>query len=230
MTKLILSAGVALLAAAALLSFGVRAFDTQAATRTVDVGDLFFRDSVSTNSTSTITVGDTVQWNWIGAAPHSVTATDASFDEPAGSFKASGTFSFTFNTVGSYTYACRVHPQMTGTIVVQAGAAPTNTPEPNDTPTRTRTPEPDDTPQATATLAGNPTPIPAITVTPAVIAPAPATPSASGGAAPAVIAPRTGSGDGVGPGTSALSMLTIAMAVAGGLAVAGAMIGRRGRR
>lgn len=228
MTKL-MTTGVALIAAAALLFVGARAFDAQAATKTVEVGDIFFRDTESNSITTTINVGDTVQWNWIGTQPHSVTANDSSFDEPAGNFKTSGSFSFVFNTGGSYAYACRVHPQMTGNVVVQAAA--TNTPAPDNTATRTRTPEPTDTAQATGTAAPS-TPLPAATSTPPAIAPAPDTDdggAAGEGAAPSLIAPATGSGDASSDAAGWLTVAAWMMAAAGTMAVALSVVMRRVR-
>lgn len=48
--------------------------------------------------------------------PHTVTADDGSFD--SGTVEPGQTFSFTIEGNGAVTYACRIHPEMTGTIVV----------------------------------------------------------------------------------------------------------------
>ena len=94
--------------------------------RAVNVGQggMNFVDQVSGNSTTTIPVGTTVTWTWVGS-PHSVTSgacPPCQHDDNFGteqSFSPPHTFSFTFNTPGSFPYFCTVHGQaMTGTVVV----------------------------------------------------------------------------------------------------------------
>jgi len=95
-------------------------------TRTVNVGQggTNFVDQVSGNSTTTIPVGTTVTWTWVGS-PHSVTSgacPPCQHDDNFGteqSFSPPHTFSFTFNTPGTFPYYCTVHlSAMTGTVVV----------------------------------------------------------------------------------------------------------------
>ena len=69
-----------------------------------------------------ILVRDTVVWNNIDSASHTVTA-GTSTDGPTGLFDSglflSGTtFEFTFDEAGVYPYFCMVHPWMTGEIIV----------------------------------------------------------------------------------------------------------------
>jgi len=94
--------------------------------RAVNVGQggMNFVDQVSGNSTTTIPVGTTVTWTWVGG-PHSVTSgacPPCQHDDNFGteqSFSPPHTFSFTFNTAGSFPYYCTVHlSAMTGTVVV----------------------------------------------------------------------------------------------------------------
>ncbi len=69
----------------------------------------------------TVAVGDTVTWTNSDAQGHTATADDASWD--SGSIGGSGgTQTVTFSTAGSFPYHCSVHPEMTGTITVQAAA------------------------------------------------------------------------------------------------------------
>jgi plastocyanin len=63
--------------------------------------------------------GDTVTWTNTGAAPHTVTADDGSFD--SGQLAPGATFSQTFDARGDFTYHCEIHPQMTGTVSVTGG-------------------------------------------------------------------------------------------------------------
>jgi plastocyanin len=77
------------------------------------------RDFEMAPASLTVPVGTTVVFTFQGA-PHSVTSdvgAPAAFD--SGILMAGATFSQTFTMPGTYTYACIVHPQMKGTIIVQ---------------------------------------------------------------------------------------------------------------
>jgi plastocyanin len=67
--------------------------------------------------TLTITAGTTVTWTNRDNAGHTATADDASFN--SGRLANGASFGQTFSTAGTYTYHCAIHPDMTGTIVVQ---------------------------------------------------------------------------------------------------------------
>ena len=114
-------------------------------------------------SSLTINVGDTVNWVW-EAPGHTTTSgnpctADGTWD--SGLQNNPFTFSFTFNTAGTYPYFCSVHCNfgMTGEIIVQE---PTATPTsavatviPTPTPTTAGAPSSTPTsaaPPATATL------------------------------------------------------------------------------
>jgi len=96
-------------------------------TRTVDVGPgggMTFVDRQSSTSTSTIAVGDTIEWVWVSGV-HSTTsgtctttcAEDGIWDSGSGSGM---TFSHTFTQAGSFPYFCEVHgAMMQGTVIVQ---------------------------------------------------------------------------------------------------------------
>lgn len=66
--------------------------------------------------TITIAVGGTVTWVNQDAVPHTVTATDRSFD--SGIMMQGDRWSRTFASSGTYTYFCEIHPEMTATVVV----------------------------------------------------------------------------------------------------------------
>jgi alcohol dehydrogenase (cytochrome c) len=66
--------------------------------------------------------GTTVTWTNTGNIGHTVTSDDGIFD--SGDLGPGQTFSFTFDTPGTYWYFCRPHPFMRGRIVV-ATTAPT---------------------------------------------------------------------------------------------------------
>ena len=65
-------------------------------------------------STLTIKVGDKVTWTNQDSVGHSATADDNSFDTGVLAQGQSG--SVTFSKAGTYTYHCKVHTFMTGTI------------------------------------------------------------------------------------------------------------------
>jgi len=69
----------------------------------------------------TVTVGDTVTWTNSDQITHTATADGGSFDTGALSNTESGTV--TFSTAGSFPYHCTIHPNMTGTITVEAAAS-----------------------------------------------------------------------------------------------------------
>ncbi len=65
----------------------------------------------------TVPAGTTVTWTNHDDEPHTVTSSEKEFASPG--LDADETFSFTFPTPGTYTYYCKLHPHMTGTIIVK---------------------------------------------------------------------------------------------------------------
>lgn len=65
----------------------------------------------------TIPVGTTVTWTNNDGTNHTVTSDGGAFD--SGALGSGDTFQFTFDEAGSYPYHCTIHPNMTGTIVVE---------------------------------------------------------------------------------------------------------------
>lgn len=69
-----------------------------------------------------VRIGDTVTWNNIDTAAHTVTSGNSSggadglFD--SGLFMAGSTFDVTFDEIGTFDYFCMVHPWMTGQVIV----------------------------------------------------------------------------------------------------------------
>jgi LPXTG-motif cell wall-anchored protein len=87
-----------------------------AATENVTISDFQF-----TPAQITIQQGDTVTWTNEGPTAHSATASGGSFD--TGIFSAGGSRSETFDEAGTFAYICTPHPNMTGTVVVQASSS-----------------------------------------------------------------------------------------------------------
>jgi plastocyanin len=79
--------------------------------------DVWMQNTAFNPSSKTVAVGTTITWTNKDAMNHNVTS---------GSFTSSptmgqgATYSFTFNTAGTYNYQCTFHPTtMNGTIIVQ---------------------------------------------------------------------------------------------------------------
>lgn len=65
----------------------------------------------------TVAPGTTVTWTNNDTMPHTVTATDGSFD--SGNIAPGESFSLTFTDAGTFDYFCVYHPDMTATVVVE---------------------------------------------------------------------------------------------------------------
>ena len=70
----------------------------------------------------TISIGDTVRWDNVDTAAHTVTGGSPA-NGPSGVFDSSLLmagldYSFTFNDAGNYDYFCMVHPWMVGSVTV----------------------------------------------------------------------------------------------------------------
>jgi LPXTG-motif cell wall-anchored protein len=87
-----------------------------AASASVTISDFKF-----TPSTVTVNEGDTVTWTNDGPTVHTATAEDGSFD--TGILEKGDSGSATFTQAGTINYICQPHPNMKGTVVVQAASA-----------------------------------------------------------------------------------------------------------
>ena len=63
-----------------------------------------------------ITAGETVTWNNTDSMLHTVTSEDGLFDA---NVQPGASFSYTFESAGTYAYECTLHPGMVGTINVE---------------------------------------------------------------------------------------------------------------
>ncbi|MDO8493637.1 MAG: plastocyanin/azurin family copper-binding protein [bacterium] len=66
-------------------------------------------------NTITVKKGTTVLWTNTDSSPHTVTG-DGGLD--SGTMAINQTYSFTFDSVGTFNYRCAFHPGMTGNVVV----------------------------------------------------------------------------------------------------------------
>lgn len=69
-------------------------------------------------ATIAIAPGETVRWFNDDTAPHTVTASDGTWD--SGNLSPGASFERRFATPGTYSYVCRYHPWMTGEVQVAA--------------------------------------------------------------------------------------------------------------
>ena len=83
------------------------------AAKVVDVDNMQF-----TPSTIRITVGHAVKWTFNDTVSHTVTGNNGRWGSGV---KSSGeTYRHVFRSAGTFRYHCRLHPEMTGKVVVRA--------------------------------------------------------------------------------------------------------------
>jgi plastocyanin len=91
-----------------------------------------------TPATVTVNTGDTVTWTNKDTIAHTATADDGSFDtsptcdaahsQDESCLKPNEPFSVTFLSAGTWTYHCKIHKNMTGTVVVNGESTTTTEP------------------------------------------------------------------------------------------------------
>ncbi len=74
-----------------------------------------------TPKSMTVKAGTAVTWTNHDDIPHNVVSTQKKFSSPV--LDTDQTFTYQFNDPGSFPYFCKIHPMMTGTIVVEAAAS-----------------------------------------------------------------------------------------------------------
>jgi plastocyanin len=87
-----------------------------AASASVTMGDFFFSPS-----SVTVAVGESVTWRNTGEAPHNATADDGSFRTP--DLNQGQSASHTFDSAGTFSYICTIHPNMKGTVRVLSASS-----------------------------------------------------------------------------------------------------------
>jgi plastocyanin len=66
-----------------------------------------------------VAVGTTVTWQNADDVPHTATSKDDPQVFDSGALDTDEKFSFTFSKPGKYAYYCKVHPHMTGVVIVK---------------------------------------------------------------------------------------------------------------
>jgi LPXTG-motif cell wall-anchored protein len=82
-------------------------------------------------ATVTISAGQSVTWSNNASDPHTSTSDTGAWD--SGTVNPGGSFTHTFNSVGTFAYHCTFHQSlgMVGTVIVQATGTGTGEPLPN---------------------------------------------------------------------------------------------------
>jgi plastocyanin len=117
-----------LVASFTVTAIGAYVAPVLAATRTVDI-----HDNAYGPQSITVNRGDTVSWTNHDSVKHTVTSNDGG-PLDSGNFGEGQAYAYTFGTAGTYSYYCEVHPNMRGSVAVQAAAAKA-TPAPKPDPT-----------------------------------------------------------------------------------------------
>ncbi len=93
----------------------------QALENTADTTEIKIDNFSFTPKSMTVKVGTAVTWTNRDDIPHNVVSTEKKFSSPV--LDTDQTFTFKFQEPGTYPYFCKIHPMMTGTIVVEAAAS-----------------------------------------------------------------------------------------------------------
>jgi plastocyanin len=110
-----LTAGVLLLVATIAAAPATQSGPTtQSSSPVVSIDNFNFTPKVLT-----IAPGTTVTWINHDDVPHTATAKGKSHAFDSNPLDTDEKFTFTFTTAGTYDYYCKVHPHMTGTIIVK---------------------------------------------------------------------------------------------------------------
>lgn len=84
--------------------------------------EVWIQNMAFTPSSITVKEGTTITWTNKDGISHTVTSDAGLFDSgsisASGAYSSGGNFSFTFATVGTYTYHCKIHPSMTAKVIV----------------------------------------------------------------------------------------------------------------
>src|SRR3954453_22045738 len=110
-----------LLVMVAAVAWAIAAVPAQAATVVIDAVDTNVHQFQPPNVT--VDVGDTVRWEFDQAtATHSVTSNSANWTMDVTRDPNGAPVTKTFDTAGTYSFLCKFHPGMSGSVTVRAAA------------------------------------------------------------------------------------------------------------
>lgn len=110
--------GVMLFAVCLMLGFSCKGPATpNTPSTTLPTNEVVIEGFTFNPATLNIPAGTTVTWHNNDSVTHTVTARDNSFDSSG--LSPDGTFAHTFEQKGTFEYYCKLHPSMTGKIIVE---------------------------------------------------------------------------------------------------------------
>jgi plastocyanin len=107
----LINAFAAMMLVAAVSVSGISAANAQ------DANTVVMKDFDFSPMMLTVKAGTTVTWKNMDGEPHTVVSPDGVFRSHA--LDQGDTFTFKFDTPGTYKYVCSIHPKMMAAIVVQ---------------------------------------------------------------------------------------------------------------
>jgi plastocyanin len=110
------------LGALGLAALGLLAASYPALTAPSDTAQISIKDFMFAPNSLTIKAGSTVRWANQDNEPHTVVSDTGLFK--SGAMDTGENFTYTFDKPGTYHFICSIHPQMVGTIVVEAAPRP----------------------------------------------------------------------------------------------------------
>ncbi len=145
-----------------------------------------------------VVAGSAIRWTNRGAAPHTVTAEDGSFD--SGLIAAGASYERRFVVAGTFAFVCAFHPEMRGTIRVAAAGSPGSAGAAGGGPTPVAaTPAP----SPSGASSGQPSPVPVL--------------AGVGVASPPDTSPTAATGEGAARLTLTVALVVVAIGVFGWL-------------
>jgi plastocyanin len=89
---------------------------------TQPANSIYIRGMAFSPATLTVSAGTTVTWTNMDGVTHTVTSDSTLFN--SGNILLSATYSYKFNTAGTFPYHCSIHPSMKAQVIVTAYVAP----------------------------------------------------------------------------------------------------------
>lgn len=119
LATLILLTALALIAAAGFPPHAGAGHPEKSATAPARAATVVIRNFAFEPATLTVHVGDTVEWKNADVVPHTATdeAQRPAFD--SAKIDIGGSWRYVTQKKGTYKYFCTLHPNMTGTLVVE---------------------------------------------------------------------------------------------------------------